>query len=225
MQSDCALYLLIYRLESIPKPGMLINSHSRVAGDGAVGQRHMSAVPRVPHMYSPHQSERYYSDTRGPLPPSAQYESSQYPAGTKKLLLFFINKHITFCAYKSLALLKILIFLISTGNPYPHHHVHPRYPRHPAPDPGMPPYSDSYSSSYTSERQCASPSSNYGYPSHHDARRHSAYAHPQTREELVRRCPDVPPPLPPQNAPEPDNYNHSSQIRNYPRVRSITCNI
>ncbi|XP_016317671.1 roquin-1-like [Sinocyclocheilus anshuiensis] len=176
-------------LESIPKPGMLINSHCRVAGEGAVGQKHMPAVPRVPHMYSPHQSERYYSDTRGPLPPSAQYESSQYPA----------------------------------GNPYPHHHVHPRYARHPTPDPGMPPYPDSYSSSYTSERQCANPSSHYGYPSHHDGRRHSAYAHPQTfppREELVRRSPDVPPPLPPQNAsylPEPDNYNHSSHIRNYPR--------
>ncbi|XP_016137778.1 roquin-1-like [Sinocyclocheilus grahami] len=176
-------------LESIPKPGMLINSHCRVAGEGAVGQKHMPAVPRVPHMYSPHQSERYYSDTRGPLPPSAQYESSQYPA----------------------------------GNPYPHHNVHPRYARHPAPDQGMPPYPDSYSSSYTSERQCTNPSSHYGYSSHHDGRRHSAYAHPQTfpsREELVRRSPDVPPPLPPQNAsylPEPDNYNHSSHIRNYPR--------
>uniref|UniRef100_A0A8C2ANH6 RING-type E3 ubiquitin transferase n=1 Tax=Cyprinus carpio TaxID=7962 RepID=A0A8C2ANH6_CYPCA len=176
-------------LESIPKAGMLINSHSRITGEGAVGQKHMSAVPRVPHMYSPHQSERYYSDTRGPLPPSAQYESSQYPA----------------------------------GNPYPHHHVHPRYARHPTPDPGMPPYPESYSSSYTSERQCANPSSHYGYPSHHDGRRHSAYTHPQTfppREELVRRSPDVPPPLPPQNAsylPEPDNYNHSSHIRNYPR--------
>uniref|UniRef100_A0A8C1CU91 RING-type E3 ubiquitin transferase n=2 Tax=Cyprinus carpio TaxID=7962 RepID=A0A8C1CU91_CYPCA len=176
-------------LESIPKAGMLINSHSRITGEGAVGQKHMSAVPRVPHMYSPHQSERYYSDTRGPLPPSAQYESSQYPA----------------------------------GNPYPHHHVHPRYARHLTPDPGMPPYPESYSSSYTSERQCANPSSHYGYPSHHDGRRHSAYTHPQTfppREELVRRSPDVPPPLPPQNAsylPEPDNYNHSSHIRNYPR--------
>uniref|UniRef100_A0A9J7YKB3 RING-type E3 ubiquitin transferase n=1 Tax=Cyprinus carpio carpio TaxID=630221 RepID=A0A9J7YKB3_CYPCA len=89
--------------------------------------------------------------------------------------------------------------------------------------PGMPPYPESYSSSYTSERQCANPSSHYGYPSHHDGRRHSAYTHPQTfppREELVRRSPDVPPPLPPQNAsylPEPDNYNHSSHIRNYPR--------
>uniref|UniRef100_A0A673NLG2 RING-type E3 ubiquitin transferase n=1 Tax=Sinocyclocheilus rhinocerous TaxID=307959 RepID=A0A673NLG2_9TELE len=176
-------------LESIPKPGMLINSHSRVAGDGTVGQKHMPAVPRVPHMYSPHHSELYYSETRGPLPPSTQYESSQYPA----------------------------------GNPYPHHHVHPRYTRHPAPDPGMPPYPDSYSSSYTSERQCANPSSHYGYPSHHDGRRHSAYSHPQTfppREELVRRSPDIPPPLPPQSAsylPDQDSYNHSSQIRNYPR--------
>ncbi len=207
---------------------MLINSHSRMAGDGAVGQKHMSAVPRVSHMYSPHQSERYYSDTRGPLPPSAQYESSQYPAGTKTQ--FFLTNTLRF-ALLILALLKILIFLISTDNPYSHHHVHPRYARHPAPDPGMPPYSDSYSNSYTSEHQCANPSSHYGYPSHHDARRYSAYAHPQTfspREELVRRSPDVPPPLPPQNAsylPEPGNYSHSSQIRNYPRVRSITCNV
>ncbi|XP_059425328.1 roquin-1a [Carassius carassius] len=176
-------------LESIPKAGMLINSHSRVSGEGAVGQKHMPAVPRVPHMYSPHQSERYYSDTRVPVPPSAQYESSQYPA----------------------------------GNPYPHHHVHTRYARNPTPDPGMSSYPDSYSSSYSSELQCANASSHYGYPSHHDGRRHSAYAHPQTlspREELVRRSPDVPPPLPPQNPsylPEPDNYNHSSHIRSYPR--------
>ncbi|KAI2650454.1 Roquin-1 [Labeo rohita] len=174
-------------LEPIPKPGMLMNSHSRMAGDGAVGQKHMSAVPRVPHMYSPHQSELYYSETRGPLPPSGQYESNQYPA----------------------------------ANPYPHHHVHSRYARHPAPDPGMPPYPDSYSSSYNSERQCTN--SHYGYPSHHDGRRHSSYSHPQTfppRDELVRRSPDIPPPLPPQSSsylPEPDSYNHSSQIRNYQR--------
>uniref|UniRef100_A0A8C2GYV6 RING-type E3 ubiquitin transferase n=1 Tax=Cyprinus carpio TaxID=7962 RepID=A0A8C2GYV6_CYPCA len=174
-------------LESIPKPGMFINSHSRVAGDGAVGQKHMSAVPRVPHMYSPHHSELYYSETRGPLPPSTQYESSQYPA----------------------------------GNPYPYHHVHPRYTRHPAQDPSMPPYPGS--SSYTSERQCANQSSHYGYPSHHDGHRHSAYSHPQTfppREELVRRSPDVPPLPPPQSAsylPEQDSYKHSNQIRNYPR--------
>uniref|UniRef100_A0A8C1ZB44 RING-type E3 ubiquitin transferase n=1 Tax=Cyprinus carpio TaxID=7962 RepID=A0A8C1ZB44_CYPCA len=174
-------------LESIPKPGMFINSHSRVAGDGAVGQKHMPAVPRVPHMYSPHHSELYYSETRGPLPPSTQYESSQYPA----------------------------------GNPYPYHHVHPRYTRHPAQDPSMPPYPGS--SSYTSERQCANQSSHYGYPSHHDGHRHSAYSHPQTfppREELVRRSPDVPPLPPPQSAsylPEQDSYKHSNQIRNYPR--------
>ncbi|KAI7791144.1 roquin-1a [Triplophysa rosa] len=124
----------------------------------------------------------------------------------------------------------------SAANPYPHHHAHPRYARHPAPppDPGMPPYPDSYSSSYTSERQYSNPSSHYGYPSHHDGRRHPAYpsqAHPQAfppREEYVRRSPapmDVPP-LQSQNAstsylPESaqeryvsENYNHS---RNYHR--------
>ncbi|XP_051763731.1 roquin-1a [Ctenopharyngodon idella] len=185
-------------LESIPKSGMLTNALSRVAGDGSVGQKHMPAVPRVPYPYSPHQSELYYSEARVPPPPSAQYESSQYPA----------------------------------GNPYPHHHVHPRYTRHPAPDPGMPPYPDSYPSSYSSKHQYANPSSHYGYPSHHDGRRHSAYAHPQTftpREEMVRRSPDIPPPLQPQSAaasylPESaqeryatENYNHSSQIRNYHR--------
>lgn len=78
-----ALSLLICRLESIPKSGMLTNSLSRVASDGSVGQKHMSAVPRVPYPYSPHQSEMYYSEARAPPPPSAQYESSQYPAGTK----------------------------------------------------------------------------------------------------------------------------------------------
>ncbi|XP_055072721.2 roquin-1a isoform X1 [Misgurnus anguillicaudatus] len=186
-------------LECIPKGGMSISSHSRMPGDGIVGPKHMSAVPRVPHMYPPHQSDLYYSETRGPPPPSTQYESSQYPA----------------------------------GNPYPHHHAHPRYARHPAPpplDPGMPPYQDTYSSSYTSERQYSS--SHYGYPSHHDGRRHPAYpghSHPQAfpREELMKRSPaplDVPP-LQSQNAtsylPESaqeryasENYNHS---RNYHR--------
>lgn len=134
----------------------------------------------------------------------------------------------------------ISIFLISTGNPYPHHHVHPRYTRHPAPDPGMSPYPDSYPSSYSSKHQYANPSSHYGYSSHHDGRRHSAYGHPQTfapREEMVRRSPDIPPPLQPQSAaasylPESaqeryatENYNHSSQIRNYHRVRSVAYNI
>lgn len=119
------------------------------------------------------------------------------------------------------------------ANPYPHHHAHPRYPRHPAPPPD-PPYPDTYSSSYTSERQYSNPSSHYGYPSHHDGRRHPAYtshAHPQAfppQEEFVRRSPapmDVPP-LQSQSAstsylPESaqeryvsENYNH---LRNYQR--------
>ncbi|KAK7136931.1 hypothetical protein R3I93_017106 [Phoxinus phoxinus] len=185
-------------LESFPKSGMLMNSHPRVAGEGSVGQKHMSAVPRGSYPYSPHQSELHYREARAPPPPSAQYESPQY----------------------------------STGNPYPHHHHQPRYAHHPAPDPGMPPYLDTCSSSSYSKHQYANPSSHYGYPSHHDGRRHSAYAHPQTfapREELVRRSPDVPPPLqpqstggsyPPESAQERyaiENYNHSSQIRNYHR--------
>ncbi|XP_051977883.1 roquin-1a [Xyrauchen texanus] len=194
-------------LDLVPKTGMPMNSHSRMASDSVYGQRHMSAGPRVPHMYPPHQSELYYTETRAP-PPSAQYESSQYAA----------------------------------GNPYPHHHGHQRYSRHPVPppEPGMPPYQDSYTNSYTSERQYANPSSSthYGYPSHHDGRRHPAYSgHPHSqafppREELVRRSPaplDVPPPLQPQSSassylPESaqerydtENYNQSSQIRNYHR--------
>ncbi|XP_056303293.1 roquin-1a isoform X1 [Danio aesculapii] len=183
-------------LESIPKPSMLMNAQSRIAGDGAVGQKHLSAVPRVPQMYSSHQPDLYYSETRAPPPPSASYESSQYA---------------------------------TAGNPYPHHH---RYPRHPAPDPGMSPYPDSYPNSYVSKHQYTNPSAHYGYPSRHDNRCHSPYAHPQTfapREELVRRSPDIPPPLQPQNTstsylPESaqeryttDSYNHPSQIRNYHR--------
>ncbi|XP_051979807.1 roquin-1-like isoform X1 [Xyrauchen texanus] len=190
-------------LDSVPKPGRPMNPHSRMAGDGVVGQKHMS----VPHMYPPHQPDHYYPETRAP-PPSTQYESSQYAA----------------------------------GNPYPHHHGHSRYGRHPAPpsEPGMAPYQDSYPSSYASERQYSNPSSSshYGYPSHHDDRRHPAYSghsHSQAfppREEMVRRSPaplDVPPPLQPQSTASPylpesaqerydtENYNHSSQIRNYHR--------
>ncbi|TRY94387.1 hypothetical protein DNTS_027934 [Danionella cerebrum] len=183
-------------LESIPKQ-LHINSQSRMAGDGAVGQKHMSAVSRVPQMYSQHQPELYYPESRAPPPPSAQYESSQYP----------------------------------TGNPYPHHAVHHRYPRHPNPDP----YQDSYLNSYVSKHQYPNPSTHYSYPSRHDSRCHSAYPHPQTfapREELVRRSPDVPPPLQPQN-PNPsyvpestqerystDRYNHSRNYHGsaYPRA-------
>uniref|UniRef100_A0AAR2LIY0 RING-type E3 ubiquitin transferase n=1 Tax=Pygocentrus nattereri TaxID=42514 RepID=A0AAR2LIY0_PYGNA len=132
-------------------------------------------------------------------------------------------------------------FPVAAGNTYAYQHM-PRYVRNPGPpaDPGLSPYPDTYPLSYAAERQYPTPPSDprYGYPPHHDGRRHQAYGgHPPqqsyARDELGHRSPvpiDVPPPPQPQTAgassylPDssrdrygPEMYSHHSQNRSYGR--------
>ncbi|XP_036442010.1 roquin-1a isoform X1 [Colossoma macropomum] len=195
-------------LDPMPKVVMPAPPHPRVTRESLASHKHMSAVSRIP------QIPQY-----PPHQPEGYYSESRPPPSASQ--------------YESSQ--------YPTGNTYTYQHM-PRYVRNPGPptDPGLSPYPDTYSLSYAPERQYPTPPSDprYGYPPHHDGRRHQAYGgHPPhqsyARDELGRRSPvpiDAPPPPQPQTAgassylPDssrdrygPEMYSHPSQNRPYGR--------
>ncbi|KAL7855228.1 hypothetical protein SRHO_G00174180 [Serrasalmus rhombeus] len=195
-------------LDPMPKVVMPAPPHPRVTRESLASHKHISAVSRI------QQIPQY-----PPHQPEGYYsESRPHPSASQ---------------YESSQ--------YPTGNTYTYQHM-PRYVRNPGPpaDPGLSPYPDTYPLSYAAERQYPTPPSDprYGYPPHHDGRRHQAYGgHPPqqsyARDELGHRSPvpiDVPPPPQPQTAgassylPDssrdrygPEMYSHHSQNRSYGR--------
>ncbi|XP_072516411.1 roquin-1a isoform X2 [Salminus brasiliensis] len=166
------------RLDPMPKVMLPVPPHSRGSRESLASHKHLSAASRIAQIPQYPPHQLEGYYPESRPPPSA----SQYESSQ-----------------------------YPAGNSYTYPHM-ARYVRNPGPpaDPALSPYPDSYSLSYASERQYPTPPSDprYGYPPHHDGRRHPAYGGhlpPQsyTRDELGHRSPvpmDVPPPSQPQTA-------------------------